>query len=131
MSAKDHADEVLSVVRSAAGRARVHDGLVPDNPELPYVAVYLDFGAPESTSVNDAGHMVWREFQTTFVGETPEQVRGLFDRTAPALLGATLDVYRTATTPLEQVASSPATADFDVRPPVFYASVTWGYWATT
>ena len=129
MSVKDHADEVLSVVRSAAGRDRVHDGYVPDLPTLPYVAVYFDLGAAEPTDVNSAAHSRTYGFQTTYVGETPEQVRALSDRVEPVLLGARLDVYRTATTPVEKVTSQPVRADFDTRPPRFYAVDVWEYQA--
>lgn len=127
MTARDHASEILSLVRQS--RATVYDGLVPDDAAAPYVAVYFDTGWADPVRVNNDAH--WRRytFQTTYVATTPEQLRWLVDKVEPELLGVTPDVYGVASSPLEKRTAQQVRRDFDVSPPLFYATDVWEYGA--
>lgn len=128
VSLSDHADEVLSVLRGT--RLSVHDGAVPDSPTLPYVVVYFDQGNPRPTTINSGRWLQHFTFQTTYVAENAAQLRSVVGRVEEVLRGTRLDVYRTATTPVEKRSTQQARTDLDVRPPRVYASDTWEYHAT-
>ena len=128
VSLVDHASEVLSVLRSS--RVTLYDGQVPDNPSVPYVVVYFDQGNPRPTTVNSGRWMQHFIFQTTYVAESAAQLRIIADKVEDVLRGTKLDVYRTATTPVEKRSTQSARTDLDVRPPRVYSVDTWEYHAT-
>lgn len=98
-----------------------YDGEPPARPAFPYVSVYTSLGTTGRTTLAAKSDRRDGSLQTTIVGETPEQVRGLQARVRGVLVDSRPVVAGRRFWPLAVDDAQPIRPDRDVTPPVFYA----------
>lgn len=122
----EHGAAVLGLLQ-AIPNTTTYDGIVPNLPTLPYVALYADQGAAESSDLAESNDWrTWR-FQTTCVAETARQARALADRVETALLGVSPAVAGRSCGRIVKDDSQPLVRDDDTSSPYLYAVDRWSF----
>jgi len=125
MSGRAHTDAIAAML-TAAG-LRVYPGGAPDNPTMPYVALYCDGGRALQTSLARDFDQSDVTFQTTAVGTTHAQAMWASEKVQAAVAGKRVTVSGFANSPTEQLMSSPVAVDYDAPTNVRYKFDQWRY----
>lgn len=119
MTAEAHADAVKALL----GSVRVYDdGLVPDNPTLPYAILWFGGGDRSRTTLAAVSDRRDCEFQITSVGLDETGMRSVQDRAAAALVDQRPVVAGRQTSPIWQVGDTSPQVDRDVTPHRLYVA---------
>lgn len=114
-----HVDAVRTALEAAA--LTVFLGVAPPDSARPYVALHVDPGSPEPSSLTGEHDQAAIVVQTTCVADTVEQALWLADRVLGALLDRVLEVDgRAGWRPEVYSSGPPVQRDDDVTPNLFY-----------
>ncbi len=103
----------------------IHNGKAPPGADLPYAVFYFDTGSKavfHRNVVNDAPRD--QRYQTTFVGETPEQVAWVADAVTTSLTGGVPVVAGRRVWPVIDEGSQPIDRD-DESTGLFFGTSQW------
>ena len=120
MVIRAHVDVVLALL-TAVPNVRVHDGIVPDKPTLPYVVVRTNSGPRSRSSLAVSSDHLTLGIWCTSVAANRAQAQWLAEKVTGALLDVTPTVAGRACFPIEAVNSQPVQRDDSVNPPLMYA----------
>jgi hypothetical protein len=122
---QSHAAAVLAALREDPV-LRVHDGAVPNLPQIPYVVLWTAAPVRSSDRLSGLATNADAHFQTSAVGLSAEQVRLVQDHVHAQLLSVRLVVAGRSMALVRHLAAPMILRDDSVDPPLFLGADQWG-----
>ena len=125
---RDHTAAVESAIEAAG--VTLYVGGAPDDPVMPYVALYSDAGRGLRASLDGATDHYVHTFQTSCVGVTMEQTTWLAEKIQGVLSGQTLTVSGWSCGPVAHIMAGITGKDYDAPTDVNTKYDQWRYYTT-
>lgn len=118
MTAQAHHSAIVVMIGNSV---RLYaDGVVPDDPTLPYAVLWMGTGTGTRTTLAAVSDRRDVEFQVTSVGFDGDGPRSVAERVRTAVLDRRPTVTGRSASPVAQVAAEPLRVDRDVTPHRLY-----------